>query len=344
MSSHHNNPNRTSWSLIISTFLHGSVIALVALGPAFLPSFYSGNRAKYGETDSRTTTIDIETIETRATDTLPLPTTLADIKSVAVPVAVPVPKRPASISLPQTVPAPSGTNAKKHRTYVENLEKTPLALPNALPEKPLTDVEPQPPVIVSESEQETVVVENDPTEEIIPEVTKEIIHEDDFSEAAPTPPAQETQVTQDTQEIQEIKDTNVQNEVVTDTEAATSTIGAESIGTESITEAPVKVTQSYLELKQLSGNKPPIYPRELRLKKEQGRGQLIYYVTNDGLVSRLQLTQSTGSSELDSAAINAFSKYKFVPGQSGYTVHDFEFSLKGPEKTEAGRLRTSMTK
>lgn len=82
----------------------------------------------------------------------------------------------------------------------------------------------------------------------------------------------------------------------------------------------------------------------MRIKKLQGRGQLIYYVKKDGTIGDIKLSQSTGSKELDQAALNAFSKYKFVPGQDGYTKHDFEFSLSGPGQNDSGRLRTTMNK
>ena len=104
----------------------------------------------------------------------------------------------------------------------------------------------------------------------------------------------------------------------------------------------ITVTQNYLSLRQLPGNQPPNYTRDMRLKREQGSGQLVYFVNKDGTVSDLHLTKSTGYPELDQAAIQAFSKYRFVPGQEGYTVHDFDFVLNGPEVQEAGSLRTSM--
>jgi protein TonB len=104
----------------------------------------------------------------------------------------------------------------------------------------------------------------------------------------------------------------------------------------------VQVTQSYTGLKQVSGNKPPTYTRDMRLQNLQGAGQLVYFVNKDGTVSQVQVTKSTGVATLDNAAIDAFSKYKFVPGQEGYTVHNFEFSLKGPAVSDASRLRTTM--
>jgi len=55
----------------------------------------------------------------------------------------------------------------------------------------------------------------------------------------------------------------------------------------------------------------------------------------------VKLAKSTGHTELDQAAKEAFARYKFVPGQEGFTLHEFEFSLKGPAESDAGRLRTT---
>jgi len=70
--------------------------------------------------------------------------------------------------------------------------------------------------------------------------------------------------------------------------------------------------------------------------------RIFSFVNKDGSVNQVQLTKSTGYADLDQAAIDAFSKYKFVPGQEGFTVHNFEFSLKGPAISDVGRLRTTM--
>ena len=99
------------------------------------------------------------------------------------------------------------------------------------------------------------------------------------------------------------------------------------------------VDQDFLSLRQRAGNVPPKYTTQMRLKKLEGRGQLVYFVTKQGTVSKMRMTKSTGSVELDNSAIDAFRKYKFVPGQQGYTVHNFEFRLKGPAKAHDGRLR-----
>ncbi len=104
----------------------------------------------------------------------------------------------------------------------------------------------------------------------------------------------------------------------------------------------IAVTQNYLSLRQMPGNQPPAYTRVMRLNREQGVGQLVYFVNRDGTVSDVRLTKSTGFPDLDKAAVDAFSKYRFVPGQQGYTVHNFEFVLNGPAIADGPGLRTTM--
>ena len=102
------------------------------------------------------------------------------------------------------------------------------------------------------------------------------------------------------------------------------------------TESPNKTsespnpTRSFRSLIQAPGNIPPSYTTQTRLKKLEGQGELMYFVTKQGHVTDVTLTTSTGHPELDSIAINAFSKYKFLKGQEGWTTHPFKFILKGP--------------
>ena len=106
----------------------------------------------------------------------------------------------------------------------------------------------------------------------------------------------------------------------------------------------IKVTQNYLGLRQMPGNQPPVYTTQMRLQHMQGSGQLVYYVNKNGMVSDIHLTKSTGYPPLDQAAIQAFSKYRFYPGQEGYTVHNFEFVLQGPAVTYGGGLTSRLSR
>ncbi len=105
--------------------------------------------------------------------------------------------------------------------------------------------------------------------------------------------------------------------------------------------ATVAAPQNFLTLKQAQGNRPPTYPRDARLQKAEGKGQLAYYVSKVGKVTDIKVNKSSGVPALDQAALEAFAKYKFVPGQEGYTLHNFEFTLQGPAEQDGARLRTS---
>lgn len=97
---------------------------------------------------------------------------------------------------------------------------------------------------------------------------------------------------------------------------------------------------SYLNLKQASGNKPPFYPVAARRERRQGDLELVYRVTHDGLVADVSVAKSSGFQDLDKAAVDAVSKYRFEPGQEGWARHPIAFTLKGPEEELPSQLRT----
>lgn len=97
---------------------------------------------------------------------------------------------------------------------------------------------------------------------------------------------------------------------------------------------------SYLQLKQLAGNKGPVYPLNARLQKHQGEVELLYKVTKEGRVTDLQVAKSSGYKDLDDAAMKAISKFRFQPGQEGWARHPVRFALKGGNETLPSRLRT----
>lgn len=104
---------------------------------------------------------------------------------------------------------------------------------------------------------------------------------------------------------------------------------------------PSGKVRSYLDLRQVSGNRPPSYPVIARRQQQQGKVHLAYYVKSNGSVSNLRLVQSSGYPMLDQEAIRAVSKYRYQPGQAGWTIHPVNFSLQGPSKKMPSRLRTS---
>lgn len=99
--------------------------------------------------------------------------------------------------------------------------------------------------------------------------------------------------------------------------------------------------RDYRDLVQIPGNIPPQYPEPARRNREMGQVRLMYFVTQDGSVSSLKMVQSSGHVELDNEAMRAIRKYRFQPGQQGYTSHTINFSLRGDAKATGGTLRTS---
>ena len=90
----------------------------------------------------------------------------------------------------------------------------------------------------------------------------------------------------------------------------------------------------------MPGNRPPKYPVKDRLAGNQGTVNLVYYVTKDGQVQHVQLVRSSGHRSLDAQAIDAISKYRYVPGQEGRTYHPVMIKLRGDHEVIGGRLRT----
>lgn len=64
-------------------------------------------------------------------------------------------------------------------------------------------------------------------------------------------------------------------------------------------------------------NPPPVYPRAALRRKEQGTVMVAVLVDTDGLPLRVSLDRSSGHETLDSAALEAVRKWKFVPARRG---------------------------
>lgn len=363
---------RTSVSLFLSTLLHGSVIALIALGPAFIPGLNGkGDReatsVEFNVTDSTPATpADIRTVQQPVPQPQP-----AVAMPQAQPAVTPVQPVPAEVIQPQTKPI---AKVKPDKTQKMKTQKTATVIPTQLPEKIESQqenepvIEPQPIVAAREDDaiQETSVIPpQEPEPKSVVQQAEPVVQQAEpvHQQAEPITQQPEPTITQqpepplDQPQIFPPVDESAkkQNEIAAAPSEKQNDLTAESAGgaqaQTQTSSAPstgaqtqIAVTQNYTGLKQLAGNQPPSYSREMRIKKLQGRGQLIYYVTKEGRVSKLQLTRSTGSDALDRAAVEAFSKYRFVPGQEGYTLHDFEFSLKGPAESDSGRLRTTMAR
>ena len=93
------------------------------------------------------------------------------------------------------------------------------------------------------------------------------------------------------------------------------------------------------QLKQYPGNVPPEYPLRERIERKEGKVSFLAYVNDLGTIQEVRLKQSSGRSSFDQVAWEAFKKYRFYPGQSGWVEKSFVFSLKGSTKTYGGQLR-----
>ena len=96
--------------------------------------------------------------------------------------------------------------------------------------------------------------------------------------------------------------------------------------------------RNFLDLKQEPGNPPLNYPKKARKMKAQGSLSLIFYLTFDGLVEKIQIESSSGHRELDNSVMRTVARYRFLPEQPGWVRHKVNFILNG-EKVEFLRLR-----
>jgi protein TonB len=87
---------------------------------------------------------------------------------------------------------------------------------------------------------------------------------------------------------------------------------------------------TYQEAAKLAIRTPkPEYPLEARQKKMTGGGVLVVHVDAGGIVTSVTMRQSTGSPPLDRAAMAAFERWKFKPGQAFYFQQPVAFTMAG---------------
>jgi protein TonB len=83
---------------------------------------------------------------------------------------------------------------------------------------------------------------------------------------------------------------------------------------ESVPLPPGPVASPRLNADYLS-NPAPEYPRESRMRKEEGRVLLSVHVTADGRSDEVTIHRSSGFSRLDLASLEAVRRWKFVPAR-----------------------------
>lgn len=92
---------------------------------------------------------------------------------------------------------------------------------------------------------------------------------------------------------------------------------------------PPKFGAAYLH------NPAPEYPSMARRKGEQGRVLLQVLVSENGKAEKVQIDTGSGYSSLDQAALQAVSKWSFIPAKKGnrpvsaYVIVPVKFSLNG---------------
>ena len=358
--------------LTASLFFHGTAMTLIALGPALHPGLgtsHIGGSAEVIEIEfgpyeaplakkpsivaAKLPAASEAVIAEKAPE--PVPETLVKETPVEEP-PPPAPKKPKEIvektPEPEVIPEPvlASSNAIAEEIsayeepisdYTEDSEQSDWARNDSSIEKSMEEdmeekIEPVPtPAWAQSSSASSRNTEDFRDEE------KELL--DDLASTKPqtAPIAEAAKKTEPLDEPLPIAESRNDDLGESDNMSGTSSEGATQSINSPQSGSPIVVRQNFLQLRQLPGNQPPTYSREMRLSRLEGRGQLVYFVNRNGQVSNIRLVQSTGHPALDQAAIDAFSNYRFVPGQEGYTVHNFEFSLRGPAEPDAGRLRTS---
>ena len=89
--------------------------------------------------------------------------------------------------------------------------------------------------------------------------------------------------------------------------------------------------KTFQSLKQKMGNPSLFYPDFARKAGMQGTVSILFFVTQQGLVDKIQLASSSGHSELDNFVIRTLARYEFLPGQESWVRHQVPFVLEGEE-------------
>lgn len=332
---------KTTAYIIVSTALHTAAVIAITLSPSLLQ--IKSQLLGSAETDQSMDVVEISVAQepqiTAVKPTAPIIESPEAKSSDAVLVKAPEKKKAEPVIA-----------AKPEKKEIKNLvkkaasKKTEASLPEKMPEE------------IQESE---MVVETLSKSDMMKDLATDEVAETELMEAvaaadaAATEPSEVVEKQEQTEALAApvTKSTEASDKLVAATEAETAAMPEKSetlsgsndkeVVGNSAADLEGDVKQNFLQLRQAAGNKPPKYPERARLDRAEGAGQLKYFVTKDGQVTNLALTQSTGHKELDQAAIDSFKDFRFVPGQEGYTVHNFKFALKGSELPSRGRLRTT---
>lgn len=93
------------------------------------------------------------------------------------------------------------------------------------------------------------------------------------------------------------------------------------------------------DLRQVPGNKRPMYDSEDRLHGRQGEVSFKAYVSKEGAITEFKMTKSSGHRALDAKTLKALKTWKFYPGQEGWVEIPFQWDLKGEPREKPTTLR-----
>ena len=101
--------------------------------------------------------------------------------------------------------------------------------------------------------------------------------------------------------------------------------------------------KDFARLKQKPGN-PPLssYPDFARRQGMEGTVSVLFFVTEQGLVDKIQLESSSGHRELDNFVLRVLGRYEFLNNEPSWVRHKIKFALEGEEQ-ELLRLREEVS-
>ena len=83
----------------------------------------------------------------------------------------------------------------------------------------------------------------------------------------------------------------------------------------------------------------PHYSQQDRLLRREGLAVVVARVHSDGSVDGVYAERSSGSRDMDTAAVESFKGWKFVPGPEASVRKSFQFSLKGDAQVGYAKLK-----
>lgn len=108
----------------------------------------------------------------------------------------------------------------------------------------------------------------------------------------------------------------------------------------SLAGSPQGAIRKLEQLRQMPGNRKPMYSINERRSRQSGVVVFQAYVTQQGRLKDFRQIRTTGYANLDEKAFKALKEWKFYPGQEGWVELPFVWSLVGEEKAIGGGLRS----